>query len=153
VLNEKSKKMSVIKEFRDFAMRGNIVDMAVGIIIGTAFAKIVSSIVNDVLMPPLGMILGRIDFKDFKIILQNAVPAVTVNGQVIKEALAEVSIKYGMFIQTIIDFTIVAICIFMVIKLMNRLKKKEAAAPVAPAAPTKEEVLLTEIRDLLKEKK
>jgi large conductance mechanosensitive channel len=107
--------MSVVKEFRDFAMRGNIVDMAVGIIIGTAFAKIVSSIVNDVLMPPLGMLIGRVDFKEFKIVLQNAVPAVTLNGEVVKAAIAEVAIKYGMFIQTIIDFTIVAICIFMVI--------------------------------------
>jgi large conductance mechanosensitive channel len=145
--------MSVVKEFRDFAMRGNIVDMAVGIIIGTAFAKIVSSIVNDVLMPPLGMLIGRVDFKEFKIVLQNAVPAVTLNGEVVKAAIAEVAIKYGMFIQTIIDFTIVAICIFMVIKLMNRLKKKEAAAPVVPATPSKEETLLTEIRDLLKERK
>jgi large conductance mechanosensitive channel len=145
--------MSVIKEFREFAMRGSIVDMAVGIIIGTAFAKIVSSVVNDVLMPPLGMLIGRVDFKEFKIILQNAVPAVTVNGEVVKTAVAEVAIKYGMFVQTVIDFTIVAICIFMVVKLMNRLKKKETADTVVPAASSKEETLLTEIRDILKGKK
>lgn len=144
--------MSVIKEFREFAMRGNIVDMAVGIIIGSAFAKIVSSVVTDVLMPPLGMLIGRVDFKDFKITLQDAVPEITSNGAVVQAAVNEVAIKYGMFIQTIIDFVIVAICIFMVIKVMNRLKKKEEAAP-APTAPSKEELLLSEIRDILKEKK
>ena len=145
--------MSVIKEFREFAMRGNIVDMAVGIIIGSAFAKIVSSIVNDVLMPPLGMLLGRVDFKDFKIILQDAIPEITANGAIIQAGVNEVAIKYGVFIQSIIDFVIIAICIFMVIKVMNKLKKKEEAAPPAPAAPSKEELLLAEIRDILKEKK
>lgn len=145
--------MSIVKEFREFAMRGNIVDMAVGIIIGSAFGKIISSVVSDVLMPPIGMAIGRVDVKDFKLVLQKAVPAVTEGTQVVKQAVAEVAIKYGMFIQTIIDFLIVAFCIFLVIKVMNRLKKKEEAKPVPPAGPTKEEILLTEIRDLLKEKK
>jgi large conductance mechanosensitive channel len=145
--------MSIAKEFREFAMRGNIVDMAVGIIIGSAFGKIISSVVNDVLMPPIGMAIGRVDVKDFKLVLQKAAPAITEGSQVVKQAATEVAIKYGMFIQTIIDFLIVAFCIFLVIKVMNRLKKKEEARPVIPAAPSKEEILLTEIRDLLKEKK
>ncbi len=135
--------MSFVKEFKEFAVKGNVVDMATGIIIGAAFGKIVSSVVNDVLMPPLGLALGRVDFKDLKILIQKATP----------EA-AEVSINYGMFIQTAIDFIIVAFCIFLLIKGINRLKRKEEAAPApaAPPAPSKEEVLLTEIRDLLKKK-
>jgi large conductance mechanosensitive channel len=145
--------MSVVKEFKEFAMRGNIVDMAVGIIIGSAFGKIISSIVSDVLMPPIGMAIGRVDVKDFKLVLQKAAPAITENGLVVKQAINEVALKYGMFIQTIIDFLIVAFCIFMVVKLMNRLKKKEEEKPATPATPSKEEILLTEIRDLLKEKK
>jgi large conductance mechanosensitive channel len=145
--------MSIAKEFREFAMRGNIVDMAVGIIIGSAFGKIITSVVSDVLMPPIGMAIGRVDVKDFKLVLQKAAPAITEGSQVVKQAVTEVAIKYGMFIQTIIDFLIVAFCIFLVIKVMNRLKKKEEAKPAAPVAPSKEEILLTEIRDLLKEKK
>jgi large conductance mechanosensitive channel len=145
--------MSIVKEFKEFAMRGNIVDMAVGIIIGSAFGKIISSVVSDVLMPPIGMAIGRVDVKDFKLVLQKAVPAVTEGGQVVKQAINEVALRYGMLIQTIIDFLIVAFCIFLVVKVMNRLKQKEEAIPVPPAAPTKEEILLTEIRDLLKEKK
>ena len=145
--------MSIVKEFKEFAMRGNIVDMAVGIIIGSAFGKIISSVVSDVLMPPIGMAIGRVDVKDFKLVLQKAAPAVTEGGQVIKQAVNEVALKYGMFIQTIIDFLIVAFCIFLVVKVMNRLKQKEEAKPVPPPPPSKEEILLTEIRDLLKEKK
>jgi len=145
--------MSIVKEFKEFAMRGNIVDMAVGIIIGSAFGKIISSVVSDVLMPPIGMAIGRVDVKDFKLVLQKAVPAVTEGGQVVKQAVNEVALRYGMLIQTIIDFLIVAFCIFLVVKVMNRLKQKEEAIPVPPASPTKEEILLTEIRDLLKEKK
>jgi len=136
--------MSIMKEFKEFAVKGNVVDMATGIIIGAAFGKIVSSVVNDVLMPPLGLALGRVDFKDLKIVIQKAGPEV-----------AEVAVNYGMFIQTMIDFTIVAFCIFLLIKGIIRLKRKEEAAPAAPATPpppTKEEVLLTEIRDLLKKK-
>jgi large conductance mechanosensitive channel len=136
--------MSFIKEFKEFAVKGNVVDMATGIIIGAAFGKIVSSVVNDVLMPPLGLALGKVDFKDLKIIIQKATPDV-----------AEVSINYGMFLQTAIDFVIVAFCIFLLIKGINRLKRKQEVAPPAPAAPpppSKEEVLLTEIRDILKVK-
>lgn len=145
--------MSIIKEFKEFSMGGNIVDMAIGIIIGSAFGKIISSIVNDVLMPPFGMALGKIDFKDFKLVLQKAVPAVTDGSQVVKQAVSEVAIKYGMFVQTLIDFLIVAFCIFLAIKVINRLKKKNEEKLVAPASPSKEEILLTEIRDLLREKK
>lgn len=142
--------MSIVKEFKEFAMRGNIVDMAVGIIIGSAFGRIISSVVSDVLMPPIGMAIGRVDVKDFKLVLQKAVPAITDGGIVVKQAVAEVALKYGMFAQTIIDFLIVAFCIFLVIKVMNRLKKKEETKP---AAPSNEEILLAEIRDLLKERK
>jgi len=131
--------MSMVKEFKEFAMRGNVVDMAVGIVIGAAFGKIVSSFVNDVLMPPIGLLLGGVDFSDLMITLKAAAgetPAVIL--------------KYGVFINTVIDFLIVAFAIFMVIKGMNTLKKKEEAAPAAPPAPSKEETLLTEIRDALK---
>jgi large conductance mechanosensitive channel len=133
--------MPLIKEFKEFAMRGNVVDMAVGIIIGGAFGKIITSVVNDVLMPPIGLLLGGVDFKDLKIVIQEAV---------VENEIAEVAISYGSFIQTIIDFIIIAFCIFMVIKGMNKMKKKKEEAPAAPPAPSKEETLLTEIRDLLK---
>ena len=137
--------MSMLKEFKDFAMRGNVVDMAVGIIIGGAFGKIVASFVADVIMPPLGMLIGGVDFTQLKIIIKNAV--VDASGVVTAEA---VSVNYGNFVQTAVDFLIIAFAIFMVIKGMNSLKKKEEAAPSPPPAPSKEEVLLTEIRDLLK---
>ena len=131
--------MSMASEFKDFAMRGNVVDMAVGIVIGGAFGKIVSSFVNDVLMPPIGMAIGGVDFSDLAITLKEA------SGEV-----AAVTLNYGSFIQTVLDFVIIAFAIFMVIKAMNNLKKKEEAAPPEPPKPSKEEVLLTEIRDLLK---
>ena len=131
--------MSMMSEFRDFAMRGNVVDMAVGIVIGGAFGKIVSSFVNDVLMPPIGMALGGVDFSDLAMTLQEA------SGDV-----AAVTLNYGSFIQTVIDFIIIAFAIFMVIKGMNKMKKKEEEAPPAPPKPSTEENLLTEIRDLLK---
>jgi large conductance mechanosensitive channel len=119
-------------------MRGNVVDMAVGIVIGGAFGKIVSSFVNDVLMPPIGLLVGGVDFADLAITLQEA------SGDV-----AAVTVNYGSFIQTVIDFVIIAFAIFMVVKAMNNLKKKEEAAPPAPPKPSAEEKLLTEIRDLL----
>ena len=131
--------MSMMKEFKEFAIKGNVVDMAVGIIIGTAFGKIVSSFVGDVIMPPIGVLLGGVDFSSL---------AFTV-----KEAVGEtpaVLIRYGMFIQTIIDFTIIAFAIFIAVKAINSIKKKEKEAPKAPPEPSKEEVLLAEIRDLLK---
>jgi large conductance mechanosensitive channel len=129
-------------------MRGNVVDMAVGIIIGGAFGKIVSSIVADVIMPPIGLLTGGVTFTDLKLILKE--PVLDAAGAV---TTAAVSINYGNFIQVTIDFLIIAMAIFMMIKAMNRMKKKEEVAPAAPHAPTKEEVLLAEIRDILKEKK
>ena len=137
--------MSMMKEFKAFAMRGNVVDMAVGIVIGGAFGKIIASFVADVLMPPIGLLLGGVSFTDLKMTLQDAV--IDADGI---ETAAAVSINYGNFIQTTVDFIIIAFAIFMVVKAMNSLKKKEVEAPAAPPAPTKEEVLLGEIRDLLK---
>jgi large conductance mechanosensitive channel len=142
---KKTGTMSMMKEFKAFAMRGNVVDMAVGIVIGGAFGKIIASFVSDVLMPPIGLLLGGVSFTDLKLTLQDAV--LDADGI---ETVAAVSINYGSFIQTMVDFIIIAFAIFMVVKAMNSMKKKEEAAPAAPPAPTKEEVLLGEIRDLLK---
>ncbi|MDY0018345.1 MAG: large-conductance mechanosensitive channel protein MscL [Candidatus Delongbacteria bacterium] len=145
--------MGMMKEFKEFAMKGNVVDMAVGIIIGGAFGKIVASVVNDVIMPPIGVLVGGVDFKNLAVTLKEAVPAgVDAAGNAIA-AMPAVTLKYGNFIQVTFDFLIVAFAIFMMIKAMNSLKRKEVEAPAAPPAPpvpTKEEVLLTEIRDLLK---
>lgn len=138
--------MGIIKEFKEFAMRGNVIDMAVGIVIGAAFGKIVSSFVSDVLMPPLGLLLGGVDFADKKIVLKDAVVEAGA------EVAPAVTMNYGLFINTALDFIIVAFAIFMVIKLMNKLKRKEQAAPAAPPAPSKEEILLAEIRDILRSK-
>jgi len=142
--------MGMLKEFKEFAMRGNVVDMAVGIIIGGAFGKIISSVVADVIMPPIGLLMGGVSFTDLKFILKE--PVLDAAGTV---TTAAVSINYGNFIQVTVDFLIIAFAIFMMIKAMNTLKKKEVEAPAAPApppAPSKEEVLLTEIRDILKTK-
>lgn len=141
--------MSFISEFKAFAMRGNVVDMAVGIIIGGAFGKIVSSIVADIIMPPVGLLLGGVKFTDLKFELKPAVLDAT--GAV---KTAAVSINYGNFLQTTVDFLIIAFAIFMMIKAMNSMKRKQEAPVEAPAppVPTKEEVLLAEIRDILKEK-
>jgi len=136
--------MKIIHEFKQFAMKGNVVDMAVGIIIGGAFGKIVSSLVNDVLMPPIGLLLGGVDFTDLKAILKTA--SVDDAGHIINA----VTINYGTFIQTAIDFLIMAAAIFIMIKAMNNLNRKGEEAPPAPPEPTKEEKLLGEIRDLLK---
>ena len=133
--------MGMMQEFKTFAMRGNVVDMAVGIIIGGAFGKIVSSFVADVIMPPIGLVIGGVDFTSLAITLQEAV------GET-----AAVTINYGKFIQSVLDFLIVAFAIFMVIKAMNSMKKKEEEAPAEPPAPSKEETLLTEIRDALQQK-
>ena len=138
--------MKIIQEFKEFAIKGNVVDMAVGIIIGGAFGKIVTSLVNDVIMPPIGMIIGGVNFTGLRLVLKSA----TVDAAGV--ASPEVAINYGAFIQVLFDFIIVAFCIFMMIKGLNSLKKKKEEAPAAPPAPTKEEVLLTEIRDLLKNK-
>lgn len=131
--------MSMIKEFREFAVKGNMVDMAVGIIIGVAFGRIVTSLVNDVVMPPLGLLIGGADFSELSIVLQQAT-----------EASEAVLLRYGLFINQVIDFVIIAFAIFMVIKVMNRLNRKEEAKPAEPPAPSKEQQLLEEIRDLLK---
>lgn len=131
--------MSMIKEFKDFAMKGNVVDMAVGIIIGGAFGKIISSFVADVLMPPIGMMLGGMDFSKMAITLKPG-----------SEGVEPVLLKYGVFINTTIDFLIIAFAIFMVVKGMNSLKKKQEEAPAAPPEPSTDVKLLTEIRDLLK---
>ena len=139
--------MGLMKEFKAFAMRGNVVDMAIGIIIGGAFGKIVASFVNDVLMPPIGMLLGGVDFKELQYVLREDV--VNEAGEIITKGA---TILYGNFIQTTIDFIIIAFAIFMAIKAMNNMKKKEMETP-APAGPpeiTKDQELLTEIRDLLK---
>ena len=133
--------MGMLKEFKEFAMRGNVVDMAVGIVIGAAFGKIVSSFVKDVLMPPIGIFLGGVDFTDLAITLKEAVgktPAVTLN--------------YGRFIQSVVDFIIIAFAIFLVVKAMNSFQRKKKEEPKAPPKPSKQEVLLTEIRDILKQK-
>ncbi|MDD2305261.1 MAG: large-conductance mechanosensitive channel protein MscL [Prolixibacteraceae bacterium] len=142
--------MSLVKEFKEFAMRGNVVDLAVGIIIGGAFGKIVSSVVADVLMPPIGLLLGGVKFTDLKIFLTD--PVVDAAGVITKQA---VSINYGNFVQALVDFLIIAFAIFMMIKGMNSMKKKEVAQPVEappPPPPSKEEILLAEIRDILKNK-
>jgi len=131
--------MSMIQEFKEFAIKGNVVDMAVGVIIGAAFGKIVSSLVTDVVMPPIGVMVGGVDFSKLSLTLQAATATAPA-----------VVISYGRFIQTVIDFTIIAVVIFMVIKGINKMKRKAEAAPATPAAPPAQEILLTEIRDLLK---
>jgi large conductance mechanosensitive channel len=130
--------MGIIREFKEFAMRGSVLDLAVGIIIGAAFGKIVSSLVADVLMPPLGILIGGINFTDLALVLKNGPPPVTL--------------RYGAFIQSVFDFTLVAIAIFITIKAVNKLKRKKEEAPAAPPKPSHEEVLLAEIRDILKTK-
>lgn len=144
--------MKMLEEFKKFAMKGNVLDLAIAVIVGGAFGKIISSLVNDIIMPPIGLLLGGRDFTKMRIILKYPQDAVMNGAQIITPAIAEVSIKYGAFVSTILDFIIIAFSVFMVIKAYNRLKKKEEAKPVTPPPPSKEEVLLTEIRDILKEK-
>ena len=139
--------MSFLKDFKDFAMRGNVIDMAVGVIIGGAFGKIVSSLVADVIMPPIGVLVGGVHFTDLSFTLKKAVLA---NGI---ETAPAVTLNYGNFLQTSFDFLIIAFCIFMFVKVLNSFKKKEEAVAPAPPEPSKEEILLAEIRDILKDKK
>lgn len=142
--------MGMIKEFKEFAMRGNVMDMAVGIIIGGAFGKIVTSLVNDVIMPPIGMLLGNVDFSALSFTIQKAATDATTG-----EVTEAVTINYGAFINTVINFIIVAFAIFMMIKAMNtaakKMQKEEEEAPAAPPEPSNEEKLLGEIRDLLRQ--
>ena len=143
--------MGFIKEFKEFAVKGNVMDMAVGVIIVGAFGKIVTSLVNDILMPPIGVIMGNTDFSKLRLDISIVRDAISSS-----EAAEPVYWNYGAFIQQCIDFIILAFCVFLLVKLMNKLKKKKEAPAPAPAPepqPTKEEILLTEIRDLLKEKK
>jgi len=141
----------VLKEFREFAMKGNVVDLAVGVIIGAAFGAIVTSLVNDMIMPPVGLVLGGVDFKDFFVVLREGVkappPYVTLAAAKAAEA---VTLNYGLFINAIINFLIVAWAIFIVVKGVNRLRREQAAPPPAPPEPSRQEVLLEQIRDLLK---
>jgi large conductance mechanosensitive channel len=133
--------MSIVKEFKEFAMKGSVVDLAVGVVIGAAFGAIVNSLVKDIIMPPIGILLGKVDFSDMKKVLVPADPA---------HKVAEVAIRYGNFITIAIQFLIVAFCIFMVVKGINSMKRSEPEpAPAPDPEPTKEELLLTEIRDLL----
>lgn len=154
--------MSFISEFKSFALKGNVMDMAVGVIIGGAFGKIVSSLVNDILMPPIGALLGNVNFTELRLDISKVrdvthSAAESLNTAVGAQApvvdTTPIYWNYGAFIQQCIDFLILALCVFLMVKAMNRLLKKEPAAPATPPAPSKEEQLLTEIRDALKEKK
>ena len=164
-INLTKQAMGLLQEFKAFALKGNVVDMAVGVIIGGAFGKIVTSLVNDIIMPPIGVLMGGVDFKDLAVVIKEAEAEVLNEaGEVVTAAVPEVLWKYGAFVQQVVDFLIIAISVFVMIKLINKLssmrKKEEEAAAAEPAPapapepePTKEEVLLAEIRDLLKEKK
>jgi large conductance mechanosensitive channel len=137
--------MSYTSEFRNFIAKGNVIDLAVGVVVGAAFGKVVDSLVGDIIMPPIGMLIGGVNFTELKMVLQPE--TIDAAGKVVPA----VAIKYGNLIQTIFNFLIIALAIFtFVVKPVNRLKRQEAAAPSAPPAPTQQEVLLTEIRDLLK---
>ncbi len=151
-------KSTFLQEFKAFAMKGNVVDMAVGVIIGGAFGKIVSSVVADVIMPPIGLLVGGVNFTDLKLVMKDAVAEVKDEaGNVITAAQDAVTLNYGNFLQVTFDFLIIAFSIFLMIKLITRLTEKkkaeEEATPAPPPAPSKEELLLTEIRDLLKNQK
>lgn len=139
--------MSIVKEFKEFATKGNVVDLAVGVIIGSAFGKIVTSFVADIIMPPIGLLIGGINFTEIKFTMKDAV--IDATGKVTKQAI---SINFGNFIQVVFDFLIIAFAIFMLIKAINRINRKKDEQQVTPPAPTKEELLLIEIRDLLKNK-
>jgi large conductance mechanosensitive channel len=134
--------MSIVKEFREFAVKGNVVDLAVGVIIGTAFGKIVSSLVSDIVMPLLGLVVSGVDFTHLSVTLKESV-----------DKKPPVLLKYGTFFQSVFDFLIVAVAVFMMVKVINRLKRKEEAKPAAPPEPSRQEILLGEIRDLLRDQR
>jgi large conductance mechanosensitive channel len=138
--------MKMLKEFKEFAVKGNMIDLAVGIIIGVAFGKIIASLVSDLIMPPIGLLLGGMNFTDIHITMKDAVID-PVSGKILKEA---VNLRIGNFIQTLVDFTIIAFSIFMIVKAISTMNRKKEQAPPPPPGPTKDQELLTEIRDLLK---
>lgn len=140
--------MGVLKEFREFAVKGNVIDLAVAVVIGGAFGKIVSSFVKDIIMPPMGLLLGGVNFTDLVLVLKEGV--IDASGEVVAEPVV---LTYGIFIQNVVDFLIVAFVIFLTVKGLNSMKKKKKEEPAPPSAPPKSEVLLEEIRDLLREKK
>ncbi len=142
----------MFKEFKEFAMRGNVVDMAVGIIIGAAFGTIVKSLVDDVIMPPIGLLLGNVDFSDLFIVLKDGAQAGPYAALAAAKEAGAVTLNYGAFINTVISFVIVAFAVFMLIRAMNNLKRKEEEQPAAPPEPSAQEKLLSEIRDILKAK-
>lgn len=144
--------MKLLKEFKSFILKGNVLDLAVAVIIAGAFKAIVTSFVKDVLMPPIGLLLGGVDFAELKVILKEGSAAVMSGDQVVTPAVSEVAVSYGVFINTVIDFIIIGFAIFMIIRAYNKTQKKVEEAPAPPPAPSKEEVLLAEIRDILKEK-
>ena len=139
---------NMMQEFKEFVSRGNVVDLAVGIIIGGAFGKIVSSLVSDILMPPIGWLIGGLNFKDLSVKMK--APMIDTSGNLVDRV---VTLNYGAFIQTTVDFIIIAFAVFMVVKLVNKVKRKEAQKPVEPPKPSNQELLLMEIRDLLKNAK
>jgi len=141
----------MLKEFREFAMRGNVVDMAVGIIVGAAFGTIVKSLVADVLMPPIGLLLGNVDFSNLFVVLEGGAASGGYDTLAAAQEAGAVTLNYGLFLNTIVSFLIVAFAVFLLVRSINRLKKKEEEKPAPPPGPSKQEVLLTEIRDLLKE--
>ncbi len=145
--------MSLIKEFKEFIMKGNVIDLAIAVIIGGAFGKVVTSLVNDILMPPIGLLLGKVDFKELKVVIQSGKEAVMNGTQVISPAVSEVSLNYGAFVQNVFDFILIGFCIFLVLKAYQKVVKQKKEAPIPPPGPTNEEKLLSEIRDILKEKK
>lgn len=142
----------VLKEFREFAIKGNVVDMAVGIIIGAAFGTIVQSLVNDVIMPPIGLVLGNVDFSNLFVVLKQGTPPGPYAALVDAQTAGAVTINYGAFINTVVSFLIVAFAVFILVKNINRLKRQQEEAPPAPPEPSGEEKLLTEIRDILRNK-
>ena len=155
--------MAFFKEFKEFALKGNVMDMAVGVIIGGAFGKIVSSLVNDILMPPIGALIGNTDFSQLRLDISKVRDVTSGAMHSVEKLVGESAVQappaepiywnYGAFIQQCVDFAILAFCVFLMVKLMNRLMRKKAQTPPAPPAPSKEELLLTEIRDLLKEQR
>lgn len=140
----------MLKEFREFALRGNVLDMAVGIVIGAAFGTIVQSLVNDVIMPPIGLALGGVDFSELFLVIRDGTPGGPYGTLASATEAGAVTVNYGLFVNAVVSFLIVAFALFMVIRGFNRLRQEEEAAPEPPPEPTKEELLLTEIRDLLK---